>query len=196
MKILLIGATGTVGRAAADALAPHHDVVLVSRSTTPAVDVTETSSIEQLFRTVGTVDAVVSAVGHVPFRHLSDLTHDDYVSGFFGKVLTQLDIVRIGTPYVTDGGSFTLTTGVTAREPIATGAAAAMASGALESFVMAAAPEMPRGIRINAVSPTVLEEATSFDLFPGHIPASSHRVGQAYRRSVDGMLTGRTIPVD
>lgn len=196
MRILVIGATGLVGRTAVDAL-QGHEIVAASRTSEPSVDVTDSASIERLFASVGQVDAVVVAVGEVPFRPLAELGRDDYEAAFRGKVLSQLDVVRIGTPYVRDGGSITVTSGILAREPIATGAAASLANGAVESFVLAAATELPRGIRINAVSPSVLEDAPSYhSSFPGFVPVSSHRVGQAFAKSVLGVQTGQVLRVD
>lgn len=196
MRILIIGAGGHVGRTAVEAL-QEHEIIEASRSGEPSVDVRDPASIDRLFRAVGSVDAVIVALGGVPFRPLAELERDDYESAFGGKVLAQVDVVRIGTPFVRDGGSFTLTTGVLAREAIATGAAASLANGALESFVLAAATELPRGIRINAVSPSVLEDAPSYhSSFPGFVPVSSHRVGQAYAKSVLGVQTGRVFAVD
>jgi NAD(P)-dependent dehydrogenase (short-subunit alcohol dehydrogenase family) len=195
--VLVIGANGHVGSAAVDALRSRHEVIGVARTTEPAVDATDPGSIERLFADIGQVDAVISAIGSVPFRPLAELSRDDYRAGFAGKVLSQLDVVRIGTRYLSDGGSFTLTTGILAREPIATGAAAAMANGAIEAFVMAAAAELPRGIRINAVSPTVLEEAEGYhDAFPGFVPVRGDVVGQAFRKSVEGIQTGRVFEVE
>lgn len=197
MKILLIGASGHVGVGASRALETRHTVIPAGRSTSPSVDVTDAASIAALFEAVGQVDAVVVAAGSVPFKPLAELGSDHYRHAFDGKVLSQIDVVRIGTPYVSDGGSFTLTTGILAREPIATGAAASMANGALESFVLAAATELPRGIRINAVSPTVLEEATGYhDAFPGFVPVSAAAVGQAFAKSVDGVQTGQVFRLD
>lgn len=196
MRILVIGASGHVGRAAVEALEAH-DVIAASRSGEPSVDATDPASIARLFDSVGQVDAVVTALGSVPFRPLSELDASHYESAFRSKVLSQLDVVRIGTPFVRDGGSFTLTSGILAREPIATGAAASLVNGALESFVIAAATELPRGIRINAVSPSVLEDAPSYhSSFPGFVPVSSHRVGQAYVKSVLGVQSGRVLAVD
>lgn len=196
MRILIIGASGTVGRTAVEAL-HDHEVIAVSRSSEPAVDITDPASVDALFREVGEVDAVIAASGEVPFRPLAELERADYESAFRGKVLSQLDVVRIGTPFVRDGGSFTLTTGILSREPIATGAAASLVNGALESFVIAAATELPRGIRINAVSPSVLEDAPSYhSSFPGFVPVSSQRVGQAFAKSVLGVQTGRVLRVD
>lgn len=196
MKILVIGASGHVGQAAASALADD-EIVGVSRSSDPAVDVTDPTSIARLFDAVGEVDAVVSTLGSAPFRPLGALTRDDYLAGFTGKVLSQLDIVRIGTPFVRDGGSFTLTSGVLARAAIATGAAAAMANGALEAFALTAARELPRGIRVNVVSPGVLADAPAYhSAFPGFVPVTSAAVGAAFVRSVRGVETGRTFAVD
>ncbi|GAA3561473.1 short chain dehydrogenase [Microlunatus spumicola] len=195
MRILVIGATGLVGGAAADALEAYGDEVLrASRSSALAVDLTDAASITALFERVASVDAVVSAVGSVPFKPLAELTGEDYLSAYRGKVAAQVDVVRIGTAHVTDGGSLTLTTGILAREPIRTGAAAALANGALESFVISAAAELPRGLRVNAVSPTVLTEATGYHaFFPGFPPVSAADVGQAFVRSVHGVQTGQVF---
>jgi NADP-dependent 3-hydroxy acid dehydrogenase YdfG len=197
MRILVIG-RGHVGGAAIEALqARDNEVIAASRSAEQAVDASDPRSIEALFAAVGTVDAVVATVGSAPFKPLADLTREDFAAGYANKVQTQLDVVRIGTPYVADGGSFTLTTGVLAREPIRTGAASSLANGALEAFVMAAAVELPRGIRINAVSPTVLVEAPSYHpSFPGFTQVSAAAVGQAYVKAVEGFQTGQVYPLD
>jgi len=197
MRILVIGA-GHVGGAAIKALrARDNEVMAASRSAKQAVDATDPTSIEALFAAVGPVDAVVTAIGSAPFKPLAELSREDYAAGYAGKVQTQLDVVRIGIPYVADGGSFTLTTGVLAREPIRTGAASSLANGALEAFVMAAAVELPRGIRINAVSPTVLVEAPSYHpSFPGFTQVSAAAVGQAYVKAVEGCQTGQVYALD
>jgi len=197
VKIVVIGA-GQVGGAAVAALrARNHEVIAASRRTDPAVDATDPSSIEALFATVGPIDAVVAALGSAPFKPLADLNREDYAAGYASKVQTQLDVVRLSTPHVADGGSITLTTGVLAREPIRTGAASSLANGALEAFVMAAAVELPRGIRINAVSPTVLVESTGHHpSFPGFTQVSARAVGQAYVKAVEGFQTGQVYALD
>ena len=197
MKVLVIG-SGHVGGAAVDALqARDHEVIVASRTGDPSVDAREPSSIEALFAAIGTVDAIVAALGSAPFKPLAELTREDYIAGLFGKVVTQLDIVRIGTPYLSDGGSITLTTGVLAREPIRTGAASTLANGALEAYVMAAAVELPRGLRINAVSPTVLVEAPAYHpSFPGFTQVTAAAVGQAYVKAVEGVQTGQVYVLD
>lgn len=194
MKVLVIGASGLLGTAAASALKERHEVIEASRAGDVQVDLSDAASIEAMFERVGKVDAVVACTGAVPFKPLADLSEDDFRDGISDKVLGQVNLVRLGTPYVNDGGSFTLTTGVLAREPINTGVVASLANGALESFVMAAAAELPRGLRINAVSPSVLEEATDYhSYFPGFSRIPAEDVGQAYVKSVDGIQSGRVF---
>jgi NAD(P)-dependent dehydrogenase (short-subunit alcohol dehydrogenase family) len=192
MRILVIGASGRLGSAAAGALEQRHEVIKASRTGDVQVDLARSASIADMFDRVGKVDAVVACTGAVPFKPLEELSEADFTAGIADKVLGQVNLVRLGLPYVNDGGSFTLTTGVLAREPISTGVVASLANGALESFVMATAAELPRGLRINAVSPSVLEEAANYHAyFPGFARIPAEEVGQAYVKSVDGIQTGR-----
>ncbi|WP_029089789.1 short chain dehydrogenase [Brevibacterium album] len=197
MKVLVIGANGNVGGVAAAALEERgHEVVRASRSTEPGVDITDPASTSALFEAVGAVDAVLVASGAVPFRPVTELTHEDYLSGFLSKALSQIDVARAALDHVADGGSITLTTGVLSREPIATGAAAAAANGAVDAYVMVAAAEAPRGIRVNAVSPDVLANSPHYHpAFPGHRPVTDEEVGTAYVLAVEGLVNGRVLPV-
>ena len=197
MKILIVGANGLLGSAAVAALKGRHEVIEASRSSDVSVDLAEPDSIRRMFDQVGTVDAVISCTGSVPFKPLAELTDKDFRFGFEDKVLGQVNLVQLGAEYISDGGSFTLTSGVLAREPILTGAAASLANGALESFVMAAAAELPRGIRVNAVSPTVLAEASGYhEFFPGFSQVPADEVGRAYVKSVEGIQTGQVFALD
>lgn len=197
MKIIVIGAGGHVGGVAAAGLAARgHEVIAASRSTDPGVDTADPESIRSFLAEVGPVDAIVVAAGSVPFKPVTELTRDDYANAFTSKVLGQLEFVTQGVDAVRDGGSITLTTGVLSRESVPTAAAAAMANGAVESFVMAAAPELPRGIRINAVSPNVLANSPHFhDAFAGMTPVTDEEVATAFVRSVEGNITGRVLTV-
>jgi NAD(P)-dependent dehydrogenase (short-subunit alcohol dehydrogenase family) len=198
--VLLIGANGTLGRAVHTALrARGHEVISASRSNADVtVDITDPDSIAGLYRQVGQVDAVASAAGSVPWKPLADLTVGDVRDGFEGKVLSQVELVRQGLPIIADGGSYTLITGILARDPIPTGTVASLANGAIEAFVMAAAIELPRGQRINAVSPTVFEESLDVfgDYFPGFDAIPVSRAAAAYVRSIEGRQTGRIYRVE
>jgi NAD(P)-dependent dehydrogenase (short-subunit alcohol dehydrogenase family) len=194
MKILLIGATGTLGTAVHKTLTSRgHDVLTVGRGGGDLrCDLTDPTQITDLYVRAGRLDAVVSAAGDVPFKPVTELTPDDHLAAFRGKVLSQIELVRQGIPRVAERGSFTLITGVLAREPIPTGAAASMANGAVEAFVRAAAIEIAPQ-RINAISPTVFTESLGDygDHFPGMPPVDLADVAQAYVRSVEGAQTGQ-----
>lgn len=197
MRILVIGATGHIGSVVSATLeSDGHEVLRASRGSEWTVDITDPRSVRALFEKVGEVDGVVVASGSVPFAHLTELTRDDYLTAFTSKALSQIDVVRTALDHVRDGGSITLTSGVLAREPIATGAAAAAANGAVESFVVTAAAEAPRGIRINAVSPNVLENSPGYhSLFAGQRPVTDAEIGRAYTLAVQGLVTGRVITI-
>lgn len=194
MKILLIGATGTLGTAVHKALADRgHEVLAVGRSGGDLrYDITDPTQVASLYDRAGRVDAVVSAAGDVPYKPVTEMTPEDYLAAFQGKVLNQIDLVRQGIPRIAERGSFTLITGVLAREPIPTGSAASMANGALEAFVRAAAIEIAPQ-RINAVSPTVFTESLADygNYFPGIASVDLADVTRAYIRSVEGAQTGQ-----
>lgn len=144
-----------------------------------------------MFDEAGTVDAMVSAAGSVPYKRIVEMTADDYLGAYYGKVASQVELVRQGTSRITARGSFTLITGIPSREPVVTSSAAALANGAVESFVRAAALEIAPQ-RINAVSPTVFTESLDRygDVFPGYPPVALADVARAYVRSVEGAETG------
>jgi NAD(P)-dependent dehydrogenase (short-subunit alcohol dehydrogenase family) len=196
VKILIVGANGLLGSGAVAALSKDNEIIQASRSGDVSVDLTDPASIAAMYQQVGKVDAVIAATGKVPFKTLSDLTLADYQSGINDKVLGQVELVRQGLDYVNDGGSFTLTTGILERAAIPTGVVASLSNGALESFVMAAAIEMPRGIRINVVSPSVLVEAPGYhSYFIGFEQVTLKACGKAYAKSVNGKKNGHTYKV-
>ena len=196
MRILVVGAHGTVGKAAVAELGRRHEIITAGRSAGDVrVDIADEASIRAMYAKVGKIDAVVATAGHVHFGPLASMTGDQFKSGLLDKLLGQVNLVLIGQAFVTDGGSFTLTSGVVNRDPIRQGANSATVDGALDAFVVAAAIEMPRGIRVNVVSPALLEEsAKKYEgFFPGHETVSSARVGLAFAKSVEGGLTGQVI---
>lgn len=198
MKIVIIGAHGDVGQAAYAALNPRHDVVTAGRTTGDIrVDIGERASIAAMYDALGAVDAVVCTVGNVHFGALSEFTEDQFMLGLENKVMGQINLVLEGLSCLADGGSFTLTSGILDQDPIRMGAGAATANGALAGFVKGAAIEMPRGLRLNVVSPGLLETSVPRygDWFPGHNPVSASRVGRAFAKSVEGHGSGQVIMV-
>lgn len=104
-------------------------------------DVADPEQTARVFAQVSDLDAVASAAGDVPYKRVVEMAPEDYLSAYHGKVASQIELVRQGTRQVAERGSFTLIAGVLSQEPIVTGSAAAMANGAVESFVRAAAIE-------------------------------------------------------
>ena len=199
MKVVVVGASGAVGKAAADALSLRHEVIRVNRNSGDVqMDIEDVDSIRAMYRQVGKLDAVVSAVGHGHFGAVDQMTSEQFMKGINHKTLPQVNLVLEGFEYINDGGSFTLTSGVLNRDPIRGGSCAAAANGALDGFVVGAAVDMPRGIRINSVSPEVLEVSRAkFDgFFHGHNHVSTDEVGLAYCKAVEGCLSGQVFIVE
>jgi NAD(P)-dependent dehydrogenase (short-subunit alcohol dehydrogenase family) len=197
-KVVVIGATGTLGRAVVAELKTRHEVIEVGATRGAyQVDSTNPASIEKLFAQTGKVDAIVTTIGKVHFGPLPDMTVDQFWVGLRDKLMGQINVVLLAQQYLNDGGSFTLTSGILADEPIREGASATSVNLALEGFVRGAAIELPRGIRINLVSPTVLEESMEAyaPYFRGFEPVSAARAALAYSRSVEGAQTGRVYRV-
>ena len=198
MKILIVGANGTLGKAIVDELGERHDIVTAGRSGGDIrVDLRDAASVEAMYRKVGELDAVIAAAGKVPFAPLAELTEANYLEGLQDKLLGQIRLVNAGTRHLRDAGSFTLITGILTEQPILSGAVASTVNGAVEAFARAAAIELPRGIRINVVSPTVLTEAMDAyaPYFRGFEPVSAARAAIAFSRSVEGRQTGQVYKV-
>ncbi len=160
MKILLIGAGGTIGSAVDKELSQRHEIVRIGRKSGDfQVDISDSASIRKLFEQTGKFDALICAAGNVTFAPLADMTEESFALGLKDKLMGQVNLLLIGREYANDGASFTFTTGVLSHDPIRSGASAALVNGALDSFVRAAAIELPRGLRVNSISPNVLVEA-------------------------------------
>ncbi len=194
MRVIVVGATGTIGKAVVAALKERHEVLPVSHRAGPrTVDLADPRSIARMFREAGQVDGVVGAAGLAKFGPLAGLSDEDFLFSLHHKLMGQVNLVRIGLEFVNDGGSFTLTSGVLGIRPMPGSAAISLVNAGLEGFVRAAALEAPRGIRVNAVSPPwVSETLAAMKMDPaGGLPAAS--VAHAYVRSLEGSDNGAVI---
>ena len=198
MRIVVVGASGTLGKAVVGELGARHTIVPVSRqSAGTRIDITDPASIEQGLAALGGFDALVCTAGKVKFAPLSALDDAGYRIGLGDKLMGQVNLVMKAIPLIAPGGSFTLIGGILAHDPIVAGSSASMVNGALESFVKAAAIELPKGLRINLVSPGLLVESLSAygAFFPGHEPVPAARAARAFAKSVEGAQTGQIYPV-
>jgi NAD(P)-dependent dehydrogenase (short-subunit alcohol dehydrogenase family) len=194
MRVLVVGATGTIGSAIIAALTPRHEVIAASLSRASLhVDLADKASVAALLKTAGQVDAIVSAAGVARFAPMAQLSDDDFALSLQNKLMGQVNLVRLGQAHVTDKGSMTLTSGFLGRHPSVGSPAVSLVNAGLEGFVRAAALELPRDLRINVVSPPWVTEtlkARGMDTAPG-VPASV--VAQAYVRSLEGSETGKVL---
>jgi NAD(P)-dependent dehydrogenase (short-subunit alcohol dehydrogenase family) len=198
MKILIVGANGTIGKAVAAELSARHEIVTAGRSSgTFQVNTADPKSVRELFSAVGKLDAVACAAGNVQFGPLEAMTAEQFDVGLRDKLMGQVNLVLAGREFVNAGGSFTLIAGTLAEDPIRFGSSASMVNGALESFVRAAAIELPDH-RINAVSPSVIAESMDAygAYFRGYEAVPAKRVALAYSRSVEGAQTGQIYRVE
>jgi len=194
MKLILIGASGTIGAAVAAALSPRHEVVGVTRHTQPLhADITSRASIRALLEAVGPVDGIVCASGAARFKPLELLDDEDFAFSLQHKLMGQVNVIREGIAHVRDHGVIVVTSGILARSPSPGSSAVSLVNAGLEAFVHAASLEAPRGIRVDAVSPPwVSETLVKLGRDPATgLPASA--VAEAYVHAVEGTQTGRVI---
>ena len=198
MRILLVGADGAIGSAVEAELGKKHEIIRAGRSRGDVrIDISSEASISRVFEETLRLDAVIAAAGELHFGPLMDMTSAQLAFGINSKLLGQVNLARYAAKYLADGGSVTLVSGIIGEQPVAGGAIAALVNAAIEGFVLGASVNMPRGIRINAVSPGIVTETKDkyAPLFDGFEPVPARRVAVAYRRSVEGAQTGQVYRV-
>lgn len=199
MKILIIGGSGTIGSAIVNELKTDSEILTASLNNGDySVDLADQASIQALFEQTGLLDAIICAASRgVVFQPVKDMTVADYQASMQQKLLGQICVALQGLQVLNEGGSITLTTGIMNTDFVAGGSAAAMVNNAVEGFVQAAALDLPNHIRMNVVSPSLLEESaeTYAKLCPGFPTVPASKVAKAYRKSVYGIQTGKVISV-
>ncbi|ARV12514.1 short chain dehydrogenase [Gilvibacter sp. SZ-19] len=198
MKVVVIGGNGTIGNHVVAALKQEHEVVVVGRNSGDIqVDMANEADLIRLFKTTGTVDAVVVTAGDAKWDKFDNLSEDDFYIGINSKLMGQVNVVRIAKDYLSQGGSITLSTGILADDPVDMTTSAAMVNGAIHSFVKAVVLELD-AVRVNVVCAGLVEDAYEKykDYFPGHDPVSMAKVTNAYLKSVLGKINGQIIRVN
>ena len=192
MKILIVGASGTIGRAVVKALGSGNEVVEASRNGNVRVDLSDPKSIRNMYEAVGKLDAIVSTAGSGQFGPLNALSDEDFDFGLGNKLMGQVNLVRYGLDFLNDGGSITLTSGILAEQPNAGSVLLTTLNSAVECFVRAAALDLPRSIRLNAVSPPMVKEtAQMMGWGNGGVPVNA--VAQSYIEALEGEITGEVL---
>lgn len=195
-SIIIIGATGTIGRAVTSLMMQENQVVRVGHGSGDyIVDLNYNTSIEKLFKKTGPFDALVCTAGACRFGNVNEASDNDYMFGIYGKLMGQVNLTRIALRYIHSNGSITLTTGIFGREPWPSTAPAAMVNAAIEGFVRAAALDVSNGIRINAVSPILINITAKKMGLNTEGTMSPPETAKAYKVSVEGDMTGQILDV-
>lgn len=196
MRVLIVGGSGTIGRRLTPVLAERHEIVIAARNSGDVrVDITSADSVEAMYRATPGLDAVVCIAASGPLDEFGTLTEDQLLENMRGKFFGQANLVLIGQHYVNTRGSFALTSGIFADQPAAGVTSGGVVSGALHSFVLSAALELQGRHRVNAVSPTIVEDSAAEygHLFPDLQTVSMDTLVDHYVECVEGDATGRII---
>ncbi len=197
-RVLIVGASGSIGKYVADGISKEHDVIRASRASGNInIDITNEKSIKSAFKNLGNLDAVVCTAGETFWGDFNQITEDEFYKGIKSKMMGQINLVLIGKDYMNENGSFTLTTGILSENPVQGSVNSTTINNAIHGFVLSASKELKNGLRINVVCPGLVEASAQQlgHLFPGFIPVTMDRVVQGYLKSVDGITSGQVIKI-
>lgn len=163
MKVLVIGASGTVGKAILDKITSEgHEVMAVSRKTSPGVDIGDSAGLQKFLAEIDPVDHIVCTGGgvHMKGETIEELTDDQILLGLHSKLMGQINLIRYGYKKVNKGGSILITGGLLAYKPLFPKLAhVAMVNSGLNGFVIHAASDFKdSGVRINVIHPPFIRE--------------------------------------
>ena len=199
MKVVVIGATGLIGKAVTTLLTDKgHEIVQASRNTQPSLNLDDPASIEAFYKTLGDVDAVICAApqgggGMGPLTGFSDEIVDLYTKS---KLLGQVNLVRKGLSNIRPGGVFILTGGMSGFIALPKSSISGMLNIALDKFVSRVAPELQDGRRIVIVHPTAVREwAIKLGMDGSSFPSAA-TVADTYLKALEGTNTGEPVFVE
>ena len=191
MKVILVGASGRIGREIDKLLSDKYSIVRVGINNGDVqCDYTDKKSVNDMFNTIGAFDALISVAGRDSvFKNFEELEDDDYRYGFERKFLGQVGFVTIGQKYINDNGSFTVTGGFLSHYPHPTSAATGPLNSAIDTFVKTTAPLLSRGIRLNVVSPAPVVEPSQVKR--GLVTAE--QTARLFIKAINGNMSGEVL---
>ena len=198
MNILIIGGNGTIGKKVSFFLSKGNKIITAGRNSGDLkVDLSDSNSIKNLFEKNRNFHAVISIAGEAVWAPFDDLSEEDYYKGIKNKMMGQVNLVKIGRKYINYGGSFTLTTGILADNPVKMTTSAALVNGGIHSFVKAASLEMENNIRVNVISPGLVEDSAEKykDYFPGYEIVKMKDLAELYAKVILGEQNGEVIRI-
>jgi len=191
MKIIIVGASGRIGKEVDKALSDSHEIVRVGvRSGDVQCDYTDTESVSKMFENIGEFDSLISvAGGDSTFKPFQELDDEDYRYGFERKFLGQVRFLKHGESYIRDNGTFVFTSGFLSNYPNPARIATGPLNAAIDTFVRNTAPLLPRGIKVNVVSPAPIVEPGQ----EGKGLVTAAETAKLYVEAVEGNITGQVL---
>jgi NAD(P)-dependent dehydrogenase (short-subunit alcohol dehydrogenase family) len=191
MKIIIVGASGRIGREVDKALSNGHDIVRVgARSGDVQCDYTVPESVRGMFEKIGEFDSLISVIGgDSVFKPFAELNDEDYRYGYERKFLGQIRFLKLGENFVRDNGSFIFTSGFLSQYPNPFSIATGPLNAAIDTFVTNTAPLLQRGIRINVVSPAPIVEPGQ----EGKGSVTAAETAKLYAEAVQSNITGKVL---
>ncbi len=191
MKIIIIGASGKIGREIDGALSNGREIVRVGTTSGDVqCDYTDAKSVKRMFEKIGPYDALIAVAGRdSALKPFETLTDDDYRYGFERKVLAQIRLLELGRPTIRDGGSFTFTSGFLSHYPNPASIATGPLNAAVDTFVRNTASLLPRDIRINVVSPAPVVEPGR----EGEGLVTAAQCAEFYVDAIEGTMSGEVL---
>lgn len=194
MKIIVVGATGTIGKEVTKELQKKNEVICASRNGDVKVDITSKESIKNMFEQTKNFDALICCAGGGHFGEFDKMQEEDFYKGIRGKLVGQINLVLIGKDYINPNGVFTLTSGLLSDNPQKGAIGISTVNGAINSFVKAASIEFVSSVRINAVSPGLVSKNRK-PLFPGFDLIPIEYVVNGYLQSLNGTASGKVFEI-
>ena len=191
MKIIIVGASGRIGKEVDKALSASHEIIRVGvRSGDVQCDYTNMESVRGMFEKIGKFDSLISvAGGDSTFKSFQDLDDKDYRYGFERKFLGQIRFLKLGERFVRDNGSFIFTSGFLSHYPNPVSIATGPLNAAIDTFVKNTASLLLRGIRINVVSPAPIVEPGQ----EGKGLVTAAETAKLYVEAVEKNMTGQVL---
>jgi len=191
MKIIIVGASGRIGMEVDKALSGSHDIVRVGvHRGDVQCDYTIPESVRDMFDKIGKFDSLISVAGRDSiFKPFADLDDEDYRYGFERKFLGQIRFLKLGESFVRYNGSFVFTSGFLNQYPNPASIATGPLNAVVDTFVKNTASLLPRGIRINVVSPAPIVEPGQ----EGQGVVTAAETAKLYVEAVEGNITGQVL---
>ncbi|PHM71528.1 short chain dehydrogenase [Xenorhabdus sp. KJ12.1] len=205
MKILVIGATGNIGKHIISNIKKYHplladnptelEIIQASRNSPEySLDVFDNQQLDNFLSKNKMFEAIICAFGKTNWTKPESLR--DYEESIKNKAFGQINVALQALKYIKPGGSITLTSGIVGKIMSPNGSQTAVTNGAIEAFVRSAATEITDA-RINVVSPKLLDESfTNYaKFFPGQETCTGEQIAKGYIRSIYGQETGVVIEI-